>query len=69
MEDKLFTIEEVMAYLKVSRKTLYRYMNSSALEYQFVGERRRISQEAIAKFMKPGKPKEPKQATDQVVST
>ncbi len=54
MED-YYTIEEVARKLRVTRTTVYRWMQSGALRYVMAGERRRIPQSALNSFLKDGK--------------
>ncbi len=57
MED-YYTIEEVAKKLRVTRTTVYRWMQSGALRYVMAGERRRIAQSALDAFLRDGKPEE-----------
>lgn len=54
--EQLYTVEEVALALKVTRQTVYRWMQSGALRYVVAGERRRISQSALDAFLKEGQP-------------
>ena len=57
MED-YYTIEEVAQKLRVTRTTVYRWMQAGALRYVMAGERRRIPQSALDAFLKEGRPEE-----------
>jgi excisionase family DNA binding protein len=56
MVEQLYTIEEVANLLKVSRKTLYEWMNAGKLSFVLVGDRRRITQSAVNSFIREGTP-------------
>ncbi len=56
MVEQLYTIEEVSKLLKVSRKTLYEWMNAGRLPFVLVGDRRRITQSAVSSFIREGTP-------------
>lgn len=45
------TVNEVAAYLGLSRQTVYRLMASDELEYVMVGTRRRVSRAAIDAYL------------------
>lgn len=49
--EKLYTTEEVMEMLHVSRRTLYRYIQSGALNTVKVGKRHLISESNIKAFL------------------
>ncbi len=57
MED-YYTIEEVAQKLRVTRTTVYRWMQSGALRYVMAGERRRIPQSALDAFLREGRPED-----------
>ncbi len=56
--EQFYTVEEVATTLKVTRQTVYRWMQSGALRYVLAGERRRVTQSALDAFLKEGKPEE-----------
>ncbi len=56
--EQFYTVEEVAAALKVTRQTVYRWMQTGALRYVLAGERRRIPQSALDAFLKEGQPEE-----------
>ncbi len=56
--EQFYTVEEVAAALKVTRQTVYRWMQTGALRYVLAGERRRVSQSALDAFLKEGQPEE-----------
>ena len=58
--EKFYTIKQVAEMLGVHRTTLYDWMNSGKLAYVQVGERRRISQSALAAFIRAGHPEAPR---------
>jgi excisionase family DNA binding protein len=58
MAEQLYTIGEVARLLKVSRKTLYAWMNDGKLPYVVVGYRRRIAQSALDTLIGQGRPVE-----------
>ncbi len=60
MED-YYTIEEIAKKLRVSRVTVYRWMQSGALRYVMAGERRRIPQSALDAFLREGRPEDVKE--------
>lgn len=53
MEDKLLTVEEVAAILRVTRKAVYDLMRAGRLPYKQIGisRGRRISQSALNAFL------------------
>ena len=62
--EKFYTIKQVAEMLGVHRTTLYDWMNSGKLAYVQVGERRRISQSALAAFIRAGHPEAPRQEAE-----
>jgi len=50
--DELFTIEEMMSKLKVSRETIYRYMSRGILPYVTIGSRRRFIGRQVMKAIR-----------------
>lgn len=53
--EQFYTVEEVASALKVTRQTVYRWMQSGALRYVMAGERRRITKAALDDFLKEGR--------------
>jgi excisionase family DNA binding protein len=53
LEDKLLTVEEVAAILRVTRKAVYDLMRANRLPYKQIGltRGRRISQSALNAFL------------------
>lgn len=49
---KLYTIDEVAEYLRVTRRTIYRYIEQGKLPAYKVGDSWRFSDEAIAEYLK-----------------
>ena len=68
MVEQLYTIEEVAHLLKVSRKTLYAWMNTGRLAFVVVGDRRRITESALNSFIREGKPGEADEAPEEISS-
>lgn len=56
--EQFYTVEEVAKALRVTRQTIYRWMQSGALRYVLVGERRRIPHSALSAFIREGKPED-----------
>lgn len=51
MDENYYTINEVAEKLKVTRKTVYSWMNSGSLKYVIAGGRRRVSSSDFEKFL------------------
>lgn len=51
MNSQLLTLAEVMDILKVSRRTLYTYIKEGKIEAFKVGDRWRVTEEALKKFL------------------
>lgn len=58
MDEEYFTIEEVRARFKVTRVTIYAWMNEGLLPYVIVGKHRRITATALREFIRPGRVEE-----------
>lgn len=58
--DTWMTVEEAMAYLKVSRPTLYRFMENGKLKYYKLAGTgtRRFRREDLDALLEPGKPRD-----------
>lgn len=56
-ENKLYTLKEVAAYLKVSRQTIYNYVTAKRLKAsKLAGQREyRVSEKDLQEFIKNGK--------------
>lgn len=52
-EDKLLTIKEVMAYLKVSQSTVYRLFYTKQLSSVTFGRQRRVYKSALNQMLAP----------------
>jgi excisionase family DNA binding protein len=63
--EEYYTIEEVAKKLRVTRVTIYRWMQSGALRYVMAGERRRIPQSALDSFLREGRPEEADESEDK----
>ncbi|MEI6180626.1 MAG: helix-turn-helix domain-containing protein [Chloroflexales bacterium] len=55
MDEEYFTIEEVVERLKVTRASIYKWMNAGLLPYVIVGQHRRITATALRAFIRPGR--------------
>jgi len=64
--EQFYTVEEVATTLKVTRQTVYRWMQSGALRYVLAGERRRVTQSALDAFLKEGKPEELEETSEGI---
>ena len=53
-EIKVYTLDEVAAILKVTRRTLYNYISWGKLKVIKMGKCRRVSQEALQSFVSTG---------------
>lgn len=60
--DELFTIEEMMSRLKVSRDTLYNWMNAGLIPYVQIGGRRRFIGSRVMKAIRNLETKMPRTA-------
>lgn len=55
MEDiKVYTTDEVQAILKVTRRTLYRYIKAGQIKTVKLGREYRITEEALKDFLEHG---------------
>lgn len=52
---KLYTIDEVAEYLRVTRRTIYRYIKQGKLPAYRVGDSWRFSDEDISEYLKNNK--------------
>ncbi len=66
--EQFYTVEEVAAALKVTRQTVYRWMQSGALRYVLAGERRRVTQAALDAFLKEGRPEEVEEDSEGITA-
>lgn len=57
MTDKLFTLQEVADYLKVSRQTVYNYVTAGKLKASKLAGKReyRVSEKDLKTFIEKGK--------------
>lgn len=53
-EIKAYTTEEVQAILKVTRRTLYRYIKANQIKVVRLGREYRITEEALRDFLEHG---------------
>lgn len=51
---KVYTLEEVMDILKVSRRTIYNYIKADQLKAIKVGREWRVTEKALAAFLETG---------------
>ncbi len=58
MDKQWYTIKEAAERLGVTRKTLYAWMSDGRLPFIWVGDRRKITHQALQDFIKPGMPGE-----------
>ena len=55
-EIKVYTLDEVADILKVTRRTLYTYVNAGKLKAVKVGKYWRVSEEALKELLSTGTP-------------
>ena len=53
-EIKVYTLEEVMDVLKVSKRTIYNYIKADQLKAIKVGREWRVTEKALAAFLETG---------------
>ena len=59
MDQQIFTVEEAMEYLRISRSTLYRLVRNGKLAYyNLPAGGRRFKKEDLDKLLTPGQPDE-----------
>lgn len=51
LSDEYYTVEEVAMLLKITRATVYKYMNTGALRFVQLGSIRRIERGELRKFL------------------
>lgn len=51
MDNKLYTIEEVVDIIKVTRRTIYKYIKQGDLKAIKVGRLWRVSEESLKEFL------------------
>ena len=51
---KVYTLEEVMDVLKVSKRTIYNYIKADQLKAIKVGREWRVTEKALAAFLETG---------------
>ena len=66
--EQFYTVDEVAKALKVTRQSVYRWMQSGQLRYVMVGDRRRISQSALNAFIREGKPEDVQEDAEELSS-
>jgi excisionase family DNA binding protein len=54
VEEEYFTLNEIAALAKVTRTTVYGWMNAGALHFVYIGRQRRIPKSAWLAFVRPG---------------
>ena len=54
LDKEFYTINEVRELFGVTRAAVYKWMESGRLPYVIVGDRRRITREALQAFIRPG---------------
>lgn len=66
MSEKIYTVDEVAEYLKVTRKTVYDLMRAGKLAYVSIGKRnRRIRQSHLDAFLRVGVGKDDLEYTEE----
>lgn len=53
-EIKVYTLEEVMGILRVSRRTIYNYIKADQIKAIKVGREWRVTEKALATFLETG---------------
>lgn len=51
---KLYTLQEVADYLRVSRQTIYNYVTAKRLKASKIGKEYRVTEEDLQAFMERG---------------
>lgn len=64
MDEKQFTVKEVAEHFRVSRQSVYDWINDGRLKAIKIGERIRIPQSALDEFIRPVQPGEVIPETD-----
>lgn len=54
-QDKLYTLQEVADYLKVSRQTIYNYVTAKRLKASKIGKEYRVTEKDLQDFLKNGR--------------
>lgn len=54
-QDKLYTLQEVADYLKVSRQTIYNYVTAKRLKASKIGKEYRVTEKDLQDFLKTGR--------------
>ena len=52
---KLYTLQEVADYLKVSRQTIYNYVTAKKLRASKIGKEYRVTESDLQDFLKKGR--------------
>lgn len=52
MQDKLYTLQEVADYLRVTRQTIYNYVTAKKLKASKIGKEYRVTEEDLQAFIK-----------------
>ena len=52
---KLYTLQEVADYLKVSRQTIYNYVTAKRLKASKIGKEYRVTEKDLQDFLKSGR--------------
>lgn len=54
-QDKLYTLQEVADYLKVSRQTIYNYVTAKRLKASKIGKEYRVTEKDLQAFIRQGR--------------
>ncbi len=54
LDKEFYTINEIRELFGVTRAAVYKWMEAGRLPYVLVGDRRRITREALQAFIRPG---------------
>lgn len=54
-QEKLYTLQEVANYLRVSRQTIYNYVTAKRLKASKIGKEYRVTEKDLKDFMKNGR--------------
>ena len=53
--EKLYTLQEVADYLRVSRQTIYNYVTAKKLKASKIGKEYRVTEKDLQDFLKNGR--------------
>lgn len=54
-QGKLYTLQEVADYLKVSRQTIYNYVTAKKLQASKIGKEYRVTEKELQDFLEKGR--------------